>query len=159
MAGITAVTAGYVSRQLYLLYNAGLKVVKAHIVSLSSSDISFVIYAEIDNKGDISASVKDQHYEVFLNNILVSRIDSPKDIHINSNGKTIIPISISFSPNKVIEIGLANLALLLLDRKSMVIEIKGYLSLTAGVINLKKYPVYIKYNMQELIDIAREPKK
>lgn len=149
----------YGGRQLYLLYKAAVKIVNVKINSISTGNISLVLYAELINKGDISAVVKNQHYDVFLNNVIVSTIDSRNEIHVNSNGKTILPININFSPDKTLSIGLANLSNLLIDRAKVVLEIKGYLSLTSGPITLNNFLVNIKYTLQELIDMSKEQRE
>lgn len=158
LSGLAVLVLAYGARQFYLLYKATFKVVRTKIKAISSGQISLVVFAEIDSKSDVSAVVNGQHYDVFLNNELVSRIDAIERIHINSNGKTIIPININFNPSAVIKTGVANLANLLLDRSKVVIEIKGYLSMKVGIVELKNYPVNIKYTLQELIDISKEPK-
>lgn len=158
LSGLALITLAYGARQFYLLYNATFKVIKTRIKTITSNEISIVVFAEIENKSDISAIVNGQHYDVFFNNELVSQIDAAEVIHINSNGKTIIPISINFNPAAVIKTGLANLANLLLDRTKINIDIKGHLSLKAGIVELKNYKVDVKYTLQELIDISKEPK-
>lgn len=158
LSGLAVLVLAYGARQFYLLYKATFKVIRTKIKTISASQISLVIFAEIDSKSDVSAVVNGQHYDVFLNNELVSRIDAIERIHINSNGKTVIPININFNPSAVIKTGIANLANLLLDRSKVVIEIKGYLSMKVGIVELKNYPVNIKYTLQELIDISKEPK-
>lgn len=159
ITGAVVVTTGYLARQLYLLYNAAFKVEKVKVNNVSVSNISMVLIAEIDSKSDISAIVKNQHYEVFFNNSPVSVINSPEDIHINSNGKTVFPISISFAPDKVVKTGITNLLALFLDRSSISIEIKGYLSIKAGAISMNNFPIYVKYTLQELIDMSKSEKK
>lgn len=159
LSGISLLVIGYGARQLYLLYNAKIGVKMAIINMFTSQKVDMTIYAELDNKGDISAIVKGQHYEVFLNNALVSTINANQLIHINSNGKTTLPISIIFNPSSVATIGLNNLLNLLLDKTKINIEIRGYLSMEMGIIKLKNFPIDIKYTLQELIDSAKKAKE
>ena len=157
LSGVALLTLAYGARQLYLLYNAKFRVIKTKIKNISSNDISITMYGELENKSDISAVVNGQHYNVFFNKELVSTINAKDVIHINSNGKTIIPISISFNPLAILKTGLSNLANLLLDRTKINIDIKGQLSIKAGIISLKNYKIDMKYTLQELIDISKEP--
>lgn len=157
LSGLALITLAYGARQFYLLYKATFKVVRTRIKSITAGQISLVIVAEIDSKSDVSAIINGQHYDVFFNNELVSRIDAVEKIHINSNGKTLIPININFNPSAIIKTGIANIANLILDRTKVTIQIKGYLSLKVGIVEMKNYPVDIKYTLQELIDISKEP--
>lgn len=159
LVGLGALVLAYGVRQFYLLYKATFKVIKTKIKTITSNQISIVVFGELESKSDVSAVVNGQHYDVFLNNELVSRIDAKDLIHINSNGKTIIPIDINFNPASVVKTGLNNLVNLLLDRTKVNIEIRGYLSMKVGIVELKNYKVNIKYTLQELIDISKEPTK
>lgn len=157
LLGITAVITVYGARQIYLLYQAAFKIVGAKINKIGISGIDMILYAEIDNKGDISAQINDQHYEVFLNKTKVSTVDAKQEVHINSNGKTIIPIHVAFNPETILMAGADNILNLLTDKSKIKIEIKGNLSLKSGVISLKDYPVDITYTLQEIIDSSKQP--
>lgn len=152
---LAVVVTAYAARQLYLLYQASFKVVGAQIGTLSTKSIKIVLDVELDNAGDISATVSNQHYDIYLNNIQVSTIDSADIIHINSNGATIIPINIDLAPDKILKIGTQNLADLLTDRSKIVLDIIGYLSVKTGPVSLKNYPISVKYTLQQLIDMAK----
>ena len=148
----------YGARQIYLLYAAKIKIIWVKISGISMTEISMVLFASVENKGDISAKIKNQHYEVFFNNVLVSTINSKKEIHINSNGKTLLPIAISFNPTGIMTTAIAGLADLLLDRTKVTFEIKGYLSLVTGPIVMNNFVIDMKYTLQELIDLSKEQK-
>lgn len=157
LSGLAILVFAYGARQFWLLYNATFKVVKTRIKTITAGKISLTLLTEINSKSDVSAVINGQHYEVFFNDKLVSRIDGTEKIHINSNGKTLIPIDIDFNPSAIIQTGIANITNLILDRTKVNIEIKGYLSLKVGIVEMKNYPVDIKYTLQELIDISKEP--
>ena len=157
LSTLALLVIAYGARKFYLLYNAVFKVARVIIKTISIKEINIVVFAEIYNKSDISAIVNGQHYDVFFNNELVSKIDAKELIHINSNGKTIIPISINFNPSAVLNTGINNLANILLDRTKINIEIKGQLSLKIGIVELKNYKVNVKYTLQELINISKQP--
>ena len=150
--------ATYGGWQLYLLYKATFKIIGTKIKNIAFNNIDIVLYTELDNKGDISAQVYEQHYDVFFNGKKVSDIDAKEIIHINSNGKSIIPIRIAFNPEKIVAEGLSNLIQILTDRSKITLQVRGYLSLKSGIVSMKKYPIDIKYTLQELIDISKEPK-
>lgn len=159
LSGLAILIIAYGSRQFYLLYNAKFGVKKTQIKGISAKEINILIDAEFKNKSDISAKVHNQHYEVFFNNVLVLTINIDKLIHINSNGKTIIQIPIIFNPSLVVKAGMGNILDLLFDRSKIIVEIKGYLSIKVGIIELKNYKVSMKQTLQELIDIAKKPKE
>ncbi len=147
----------YGARQIWHLYNSSLKLLYVDLKSISLSNIHLILNMELDNQGDVSAIITQQHFQVTMNDIPVSTIDiQGGTLHINSNGKTIIPIDINFNPSSLLLSGLQNLTSLLSDKSKIIIKIKGDFSLKAGIVSLKKYPVVIMYNLQELLDSKKK---
>lgn len=160
LLGITALSAIaiYLSRQVFLLYNATFKKQSVKVKNISLTKIDVTVYAEITNKSDISAQIINQHYNIYFNDAIVSTIDIKEKVHINSNGSTILPIHIEFNPKQAVSVLFKNLDSLFGDKSKATIKISGWLSLKAGAIQMKNYPVEISYTLQELIDAGKENK-
>lgn len=142
----------YGIRQLYLLYNIKFKVKNVDIKNVSLNSVNIILYVAIGNKSDISANITGQHYSILLNGVLISTLENKDMVHINSNGKTLIPINVNFSPSKII--GNINL----LDIMKNTLSIKGFFSVKIGAIDLNNYPIDLTYTLQELVDISKQPK-
>ena len=152
------VALAYGGWQLYLLYKSPIKIIKVNIKDLTINKINLTVFLELMNWGDVSGNIKEQNYEVFFNNEKVSTINVKDDVHLNSNGPTVFPIDINVETKKLLNNALANILNLAQNRNNITIEVKGYLSLSSGIVNLKRLPVDIKYTLQELIDISKQPK-
>lgn len=152
ITGVGAIILVYGARQFYLLYNAVAKVYGVKINSISTRSINIDLGIEIDNKSDISAIITEQNYIVYFNKVEVSKINSSGVVKFHSNGKTTFTINVLFSPDKFFS---SNILSLIANIKNAELEIKGKLSLTAGALSLKKYPIDIKYTVADLIKISK----
>lgn len=156
--GASGIIIVYGIRQVMLLYKSAYKVVKTKINNLSITGIDIILYLQLTNKSDISAQVVNQHYDIFLNDAKISVVDLKEEVHINSNGNSILPIAINFNPSKAANIAWRNLGSLLNDKSKINITILGYLSLKVGPVKTNNYPINITYTLQDLINFKNKPK-
>lgn len=153
-AGLLVIIYGV--KELIILYKSAYKVVRTKINKISLTTIDIILYLQITNNSDISAQIKNEFFEVFINDKKVSEIKSADLIHINSNGNTVLPIPIKINSDQLIKVAANNISNILNDKSKIKLEIKGYLSLQVGAIDLKNYAIDINYTLQDLIDMSKD---
>lgn len=141
----------YGARQIYLLYNSAHRVGKMKVNDASISNINADMVIEISNDSDISAHILNQEYIVYFAGRELSRITSNTPIFFGSNSKTFIPLKINVSPVTAI---LTTILGFTKSQQQQVLEIKGRLSIKAGVILLRNYEINIVYTLDELIALS-----
>jgi LEA14-like dessication related protein len=147
----------YLKRQYDFLYNATYKISSAVIHNVSLSNIKFTIYIKLTNKGDLSAWIRSQSYDIFVNDVFVVNVKNLTDVHVNSNGDSVLPLTIEFDPSKLASTAVKNIASLLLDRSKIIFKIKGTLTVEMGAIKIKDVVFNMLYTLQEIIDISKTP--
>ncbi len=147
----------YLYRQYQYLYNATYRISNAIIHNIALNNIKVTIKIKLTNKGDLSAWITQQSYDIKVNGTFVANIKNLMPVHINSNGDTFLPLTIEFNPSKLLSTAVQNITSFLIDRSKIIFTIRGTLSLTAGVLTLKDFVFDMKYTMQELIDISKAP--
>jgi len=155
-AGLLIVIYGI--QQLVTLYHSTYKVIRTKVNKLSLTAMDIILYLQITNNSDISAQIHNEFFEVFINDKKVSEIKSSDLVHINSNGNTVLPIPIKINADQLLKVAANNISNILNDKSKIRLEIKGYLSLTAGAISLKNYPVDVNYTLQDIIDMSKATK-
>ena len=153
-AGLLVIIYGV--KELIILYKSAYKVVRTKINKISFTTIDIILFLQITNNSDISAQIKNEFFEVFINDKKVSEIKSADLIHINSNGNTVLPIPIKINSDQLIKVAANNISNILNDKSKIKLEIKGYLSLQVGAIDLKNYAIDINYTLQDLIDMSKD---
>ena len=145
----------YLYRQYLKLYNGEFKVVGVKNFVMSGNKISFTLLTTLKNGGDISAVVKDQDYQVFINDKSFSRVKNSDDIKVVSNGKTTIPFYIEIDLNDLKQQGIANITNILLNQDKIKFEIIGTFTWRAGLISSKQ-PFELGYTLKEIIEMNKK---
>lgn len=157
IATIAVIGIVYFKRQYDYLIAAGTRLVKAKVHDLTLQKINFTAYVEIDNKGDFSADITDQYYNVYVNGSFVSSVATKDAIHLNSNGKTILPLTIKFNPQDVFTVALQNLASFITDKSKIIISVKGRLTAKVGIVTLSNYEFSIDMTLSEILAAENAP--
>ena len=149
--------SSYFNRQKRLLMDACYTMAGAIINEISTETVSFTMILNIANKSDIDFSVSNQSYNVYVNGMLVAKIDKEEVIKVLARGRSTVNINVSFNPQDLLKQRMQNIANLIRSKNNMIIEIKGYLSLQAGAISVRDYQVDERLTLGELL--APTPKE
>lgn len=151
--GVTLVLGAvgiYLKRQFDYIYNAKWTMGGVRNLKLALDKISFTLFYNVDNKGDLSVIISEQNYDVFVNGKFVSKITNKDNVKIKSNSVSKIPFYVNLDPKDVVRAGLANVVDLMNNQKNVKILIKGSLNIKAGIINLKKYPFELPFTLADV---------
>lgn len=140
----------YLAKQVDLLKNACYTIAGAIIHEISFNKMSFTMLLNISNKSDIDFMVTNQKYNIYVNGMLVAVVQNPNDIKVRAKGMSTVNIDIDFNPQDLLKKGIENIASLIQNKNNIIIEVKGYLSLKAGVVNVKNYEVDERISLKEL---------
>lgn len=154
--GLITTVVVYITRQYNALINAGKKIVGAKVHSMTLTKVNVTVFVEIENKGDLSVDITGQDYNVYVNDTYVSNIKAKEEIHINSNGKSVLPLNIEFNPSQVLLTSLTNLTSIMSDKSKVMVSVRGGLSLKSGALNVKNYSFELNMSLAEIIKAANE---
>jgi hypothetical protein len=157
----------YLYVQVQKIINAPFKITGAKDVDVSGGEIKFTLISHIINESNISAYVKDQYYEVFLNDKQISKIENKSEIFVGAAHKydkignllpndAIIPLRVEINKKALTNAVLVNLTNLVADKSKIKLSIKGYFTWTAGIIKAKQ-PFELTYTLQEIFDMNKKP--
>jgi len=156
--GIISVMA-YVASQAKKLKDACYTLAGAMVHEISFQNFSFTLLLNISNKSDIDFVVTKQLYNIYINNMLVATIDNPEKIKVRGNGKSTINIDVSFNPQDLLKKGMENISMLIGNKDNLIIEIKGNLSLKAGIVSVNDYKVDERLSMKEILAPSKSKNK
>lgn len=156
--GSMAVIIAYGAYEFYKLSKSKLELIHVQIKEFSIQKLRLVLNMELVNSSDLSAEITEQHYVVSLSGVDISTINVEGDrIHLNSNGRTLIPIDVNINTMDTLKTGLNNLSLLVGDKSKIIVGVRGHLTLKAGnLVTMKNYPINEKFTLQELLDVSKK---
>lgn len=156
--GLVAIMA-YFNKQANLLKEACFIVAGAIIHKISFDRVSFTMLLNISNRSDIDFSVINQKYNVYVNKMLVATIENPEKVDVKARGKTTVNIDVKFNPQDLLKQGIQNITALIQNKDNMMIEIKGHLSLKAGMISVTDYQVDERLTLKEILSPSKDSQK
>jgi LEA14-like dessication related protein len=141
----------YLKINIDKIYNAKWEFDGIKNLIINKDFIKFTIFLKLNNKGSISLYISEQDYDVYINEVYVSKIKNNESIKIVSNGITRIPFNIKLYNKNLLDVGIKNIPNLIINQDKINITLKGYLTIKAGIINLKKYNFEEKFNLKEIL--------
>jgi LEA14-like dessication related protein len=142
MIGLTAFTINYLLKQVRLLANIKFDVVGTTVSKLSFTRIEIILWWKVTNVSDISFTIKEQTYDVFLNGKFVKKVGSAEPIEVLANGVTRIPTYVVFSPEEAIQVGIDNLGDFMTEagRKKLKLKVTGFFTVQTKLFALRRVP-------------------
>jgi len=142
MIGLTAFTVNYIMKQLRLLANLKFDVVGTTISKLALNRIEIILWWKVTNVSDLSFTIKDQTYDIFLNDKFIKKVGSAEPIEVLSSGVTRIPTYVVFTPQEAVQLGVQNLGDFMTEegRKKLKLKVTGFFTVQTKLFAVKRVP-------------------
>ena len=152
------ILSAWVAKQAKALYDACFTVAGAviHTISIDKMDMDLLI--NIANKSDVSFTLTNQNYQVYINKMLVATVNNKENTTVVSQGNTTMKINIKFNPQDLLKKGIENIANLIKNKDSLVVEIRGTISIGKGLVSFNDYRVDETLLMKELLSTPKNSK-
>ncbi len=153
---IGALGLGYGLYQYYLtqgaiLYKYKYEVVGVTIKKASLKEVELQIDVEVVNDSEISATLTNYYFDIFLNGEKVAVIQNASvDQYLEKNGGTsFFPMKVIIDPSKFVK---GNVVTGLLESvKNSTIEQRGYFGFKKGLLRFNKIPFSYTYKVKDFI--------
>lgn len=145
----------YLKKQYDLLYNACYTIAGGVIHSLGLDKVKLTLFFKIVNESDINVEILNMDFNIYVNNMFVTKILKKEPQLLKSNTDTIIKLDVEFNPADLLRAGISSIEPILYDKEKLVITTKGTLSVKSGIIKLNKFPFSVDVTLKELL----EPRK
>jgi LEA14-like dessication related protein len=125
-----------------LLANIKFDVVGTTVSKLSLTKIEIILWWKITNVSDISFTIKEQTYDIFLNGQFLKKVGSAEPIEVLSEGVTRLPTYVVFTPEEAVKIGINNLGDFLTEdgRKKLKLKVTGFFTIQTKLFAVRKVP-------------------
>jgi LEA14-like dessication related protein len=142
MIGVFGYTLNYLLKQVRKLVNTEFEFSGTRINSISFEKISITLWWKVVNKSDISFTVSNQDFDIYLNDKFIKKVGYTSPVEVKANSTTYIPTYIVFEPKELKNIGLAN-AILFTNKenwKDLNLLCKGNFTVKTSIFEVKKFP-------------------
>lgn len=149
----------YFKKQYDLLLNACYTISGGIIHTLGLDNVRITLFFKIVNESDLTITVSDMNFDIFVNNMFVTKIKKSEKQTLYSKSEAVIKLEFEFNPKDLLRAGLSSIQPILQDQEKLVITTKGYFSAKAGILNLKKVPFEENITLKELLTPDPNAKK
>ena len=135
------------------LMNYVIKVKSAVVKTITANLLDLDLILDFENKSNISFEIKNQEYEIYIDNKFISKIKNIKPVFVQAKSQSDIFVNIKANPTKVgSKFKLEDLNKLL-DFQNIKIKVIGKLK-----VKLYGFPVNIPFNFETTIKELKENK-
>lgn len=160
-AGVGLIVVGLIiqaKRQMALLmdYCYKIKPKSFKLIGLSKAGIKFSLSVLLKNQSDVSATINGYSFDVYVNDIPLTKVSSEKESSFNAQSVNEIPLNVAvdFTKNKKLRLDqvLQIASYYITDKSKINIKITGGVSVKHSIISIRKMPISFNYSLQELLE-------
>lgn len=154
MIGLTAYTINFIMKQVRLLTNTRFEMVGTSLNKLSLDEINITIWWKVTNLSDFTFTIKNQAYDIFINDTFIKKVGSAQSVEVLAKGTTRLPTYIVFTPKELIALGITNYKNLSTEegRAKLKLKVKGDFTIGTSLFNVKKIPFEFKDSIKNIMN-------
>jgi LEA14-like dessication related protein len=158
--GVSGVIAGlylHYKQQIYYATQYCYKIAKIVPQSFSSSSIKFELILKILNRSLFNMVIKSYNLDIYIDGNYITNIRDSRENVIAANGVSLISSNIDIKPSNILvsSVILDLATKYLMDKKTIMINVKGHLSVKSSFIT-KTLPIQYSDNLYNLINSDKE---
>jgi hypothetical protein len=140
--GLTALTLNFILKNVRKLVHLKFEFKGTDVNAINLKELSLTMKWLVINPSDLNFIIKNQVYDVFLNDTFVRKVGSSAETDVYGNGTSIIPTNIYITTKEVLKLGVDNIAGFLTDegRKKTKLKVVGTFDVKTPLFTLKKLP-------------------
>lgn len=140
--GLTALTLNFILKNVRKLVHLKFAFKGTDVNAINLKELSLTMNWLVVNPSDLNFVIKNQVYDVFLNDTFVRKVGSSAETDVYGNGTSIIPTNIYITTKEVFKLGVDNIAGFLTEegRKKTKLKVKGTFDVKTPLFTLRKLP-------------------
>jgi LEA14-like dessication related protein len=124
LIGITALTVSFILKNVRKLANLTFDIRTVKLNTLNLQEISLTIFWVIKNPSDFRFIVKNQVYDVFINNKFVRKVGSSEETEVYGRGTSIVKTNVYITTTELLKFTTENLSSLVTEEGRKKTKIK-----------------------------------
>ncbi len=154
LGAILGATTGiviYFNKQFKNLANSCYAIVGGVVHNLGLEDVRITVFFKIKNTSDLTIKISNLSFDIYVNNLFVTKILRKETQTILSNSNVILKLDVNFNPKNLLKAGIQNIVPIIADQDKLVIGIKGTYDAETGAVKLNKQSFDEKITLKEML--------
>ena len=152
--GLTALTMNFLLKNIKKLVNLKFDYKDTDVNKINFKEISLTMNWKCTNPSDFNFTIKNQVYDVFLNDTFIRKVGSSAETEVYGRGTSIVPTNIYITTQEVLKLGADNLAGFLTEegRKKTKLKVIGTFDVKTPVFTLRKLPFFFQDTIHNIMN-------
>ena len=152
--GLTALTLNYLLKNIRKLVFLKFDYKSVDLVKVNLKEISFTLNWICKNTSDFNFTLKNQVYDVFINNRFVRKVGSSEETEVYGRGTSIVKTNVYITTTELLKFTTENLSSLVTEegRKKTKIKVIGTFDISTPIFTLKKLPFYFEDTIHNIMN-------
>jgi len=154
IVGLTALTLNYLLKNIRKLVFLTFDYKSVDLVKVNLKEISFTLNWICKNTSDFNFTLKNQVYDVFINNTFVRKVGSSEETEVYGRGTSIVKTNVYITTTELLKFTTENLSSLVTEagRKKTKIKVIGTFDISTPLFTLKKLPFYFEDTIHNIMN-------
>lgn len=152
--GLTALTLNFILKNIRKLVHLKFAFKGTDVNAINLKELSLTMKWLVENPSDLNFIIKNQVYDIYLNDTFVRKVGSSQETDIYGRGTSIIPTNIYITTKEVLKLGVDNIAGFLTEegRKKTKLKVVGSFDIKTPLFTLRKLPIEFQDTIQNIIN-------
>jgi LEA14-like dessication related protein len=152
--GLTALTLNFILKNVRKLVHLKFDFKGTDVNTINLKELSLTMNWLVTNPSDLNFVIKNQVYDVFLNDTFVRKVGSSAETDVYGNGTSILPTNIYITTKEVLKLGVNNITGFLTEegRKKTKLKVVGTFDVKTPLFTLRKLPFEFSDSIQNIIN-------
>ena len=121
--GLVTITGAFAYLQYQRIMNYVIRVKTLRFKKVSLTSLNFDLFLNFENKSDIRFTIEKQVYDVYLNNVFISRVENSSPTVITPKGVSVIGLNVSVNPKDAFDKLKKNILNLLTTPDKLIVKV------------------------------------
>jgi LEA14-like dessication related protein len=152
--GLTALTMNFILKNIKKLVGLKFNYKDTIVNKINLKEISLTMNWKCTNPSDFNFTIKNQVYDVFLNNNFIRKVGSSAETEVYGRGTSIVPTNIYITTQEVLKLGTENIAGFLTEegRKKTKLKVSGTFDVKTPIFTLRKLPFFFEDTIYNIMN-------
>lgn len=152
--GLTALTMNFILKNIKKLVGLKFNYKDTIVNKINLKEISLTMNWKCTNPSDFNFTIKNQVYDVFLNDNFIRKVGSSAETEVYGRGTSIVPTNIYITTQEVLKLGTENIAGFLTEegRKKTKLKVSGTFDVKTPILTLRKLPFFFEDTIYNIMN-------
>jgi LEA14-like dessication related protein len=154
--GVPLYFGAYFANQYRLIKKICIQFIGVQIIQFNFQRVEFNLRLQVKNKSDLDLNIRNQDYDIFVNDSQVAKIQKVEQVTVPPQGSTVVDLPTSFDPMMLLTAAIDNITDILYNKDNIRVNVKGKMQANTSYIFYNSIPIDLHTTVGKLLQPAEQ---